>query len=170
MPLLNFIVTVIACLIFYLILTAGSGTEILIWSWQQFAVGILFSLVVGMVGRNVLVGKDLRMVNPRRWVVLIVYLGPFFLEMAKANIDVAIRIITGNINPGIVKIPTNLKTDLGITMLSNSITLTPGTLTVDVDEKTRELYVHWLDVKVKEPETSESVSGSLEKWIRRVTE
>ena len=57
------------------------------------------------------------------------------------------RVITGKINPGIVRISPKLKTDLGVTLLANSITLTPGTLTVDIDEKTNDLYVHWIAVK-----------------------
>jgi multicomponent Na+:H+ antiporter subunit E len=110
------------------------------------------------------------MLNPIRWVYFVVYLiGPFFFYMAKANIDVAYRVVTGRIKPGIVRIKTGLKTDLGVAMLANSITLTPGTLSVEVDEKTNDLYVHWINVKDKEPK-AEEVCGSMIKWVKRIAE
>ena len=94
--------------------------------------------------------------------------------MAKANIDVAYRVITGRIKPGIVKISPKLKTDAGLTMLANSITLTPGTLSVDVDEETNDLYVHWINVKKealeKMPRDYEYVCGKFPDWARRVME
>ncbi len=110
------------------------------------------------------------MFNPIRWAYFIIYLiGPFFFYMLRANIDVAYRVITGRINPGIVCIKPGLKTDFGLMMLANSITLTPGTLTIDVDEKTRDLYVHWINVGNKEPKPEE-VCGSMIKWVRRISE
>ena len=81
--------------------------------------------------------------------------------MAKANIDVAYRVITGKINPGIVKISPGLKTDLGITLLADSITLTPGTLSVDIDEKNNDLYIHWINVHV------EDLEGATQKIVSR---
>jgi len=115
------------------------------------------------------------MLSPKRWLLFIVYVvGPFFWEMAKANIDVAYRVITGKINPGIVKISPNLKTDLGVTVLANSITLTPGTLSVSVDEKTNDLYVHWINVDEKAlekmPRDYSYVCGKLPDWARRIAE
>ena len=89
--------------------------------------------------------------------------------MARANVDVAYRLITGRIRPGIVRIKTGLKTDLGLAMLANSITLTPGTLTVEVDDKTNDLYVHWINVTDKDPKPEE-VCGSMLKWVRRIAE
>jgi multicomponent Na+:H+ antiporter subunit E len=107
--------------------------------------------------------------------MFIVYvIGPFFYGMAKANFDVAYRVITGRINPGIVKISPGLRSDLGTTMLANSITLTPGTLSVDVDEDKNDLYIHWINVEKKaikeKPVECEKVCGSFAKWVRRITE
>ena len=115
-------------------------------------------------------GINLRLLNPLRWVYFLIYLvGPFFFYMARANVDVAYRVITGRIRPGIVRIRTGLKTDFGAAMLANSITLTPGTLSVEIDEKTNDLYVHWINVKKKDPKPEE-VCGSMLKWVRRITE
>ena len=115
------------------------------------------------------------MLNPVRWFAFLAYaIVPFFFSMAKANVDVAYRVITGKINPGIVRISPDLKTDLGITMLANSITLTPGTLSVDIDEDKNDLYVHWINVKkealTKKPVDCKYVCGNFPKWVRRVAE
>ena len=115
------------------------------------------------------------MFNPVRWFLFLGYLiGPFFVALAKANLDVAYRVITGKIDPGIVRITPGLKTDLGITMLANSITLTPGTLSVDIDEDTNDLYVHWINVDKKalekKPVDPKYICGNFPKWVRRITE
>jgi len=114
--------------------------------------------------------RTYRMLNPLRWVIFLIYLiGPFFWAMAKANIDVAYRVITGKINPGIVKISPGLKTDLGITLLADSITLTPGTLSVDIDEKNNDLYIHWINVTTLKP-TTHHICANFPQWIRRIAE
>ncbi|MBZ9628969.1 Na+/H+ antiporter subunit E [Psychroflexus sp. CAK57W] len=69
----------------------------------------------------------------------------FFLwELTKANIQVAYEVITPkfNMKPGIVALPLDAKTDLEITLLANLITLTPGTLALDVSTDRSVLYVH----------------------------
>ena len=72
-----------------------------------------------------------------------------------------------------MKIKPDLKTDYGITFLANSITLTPGTLSVDVSED-NELYVHWINVPEGEEDkdyaTIHKVCGSFAKWAGRVAE
>ena len=169
-----FIVTTIICFITYLFLTTGSGT-IGLWSMEEILLGVILSLIVGFITRNILVKGDFRMLNPIRWFAFIAYvIGPLFIGMAKANIDVAYRVITGRINPGIVKISPNLKTDLGITILANSITLTPGTLSVDIDEDNNDLYIHWINVK-KDALRGKSVDckhicRSFDEWVRRIAE
>ena len=70
-----------------------------------------------------------------------------------------------------MKIPTELKSDYGLGALSNSITLTPGTITMEVTEEDGQnyLYVHWIDVKETDPEKAgEAIKGTLEKGLRRV--
>jgi len=110
------------------------------------------------------------MLQPHRWVLFLFYLiGPFFLAMARANLDVAYRVITGRIRPGIVRFNPGLRTDLARTVLANSITLTPGTLTVDVDDESGDFYVHWINVKREEPRP-EDVCGPFPTWARRIAE
>ena len=155
----------------YLVLTIGSGT-VFLWSTAELIVGAVFAVIAGALLRNRFIGKDLRMLNPKRWFTLLVYLFPFFFAMAKANVDVAYRVITGRINPAIVKINPNLKNDMSLTFLANSITLTPGTLSVDVDQKTNELYVHWINVDpevLKDmPRDYHPICDSFPDWARRI--
>ena len=70
-------------------------------------------------------------------------------EIVKANIDVAARVWspTLRIEPQLVRVPCELKTDLGTVIYANSITLTPGTVTVSVDMETKELLVHALSAQ-----------------------
>ena len=89
--------------------------------------------------------------------------------MVRANIDVALRIITGRVKPGIVKVSSELKSGLGQTVLADSITLTPGTMTVDIDPENGDLYVHWINVTDLRP-TEEMVYGSFGAWARRLTQ
>ncbi len=73
------------------------------------------------------------------------YLGVFLLALLHANIDMARRVLSPSlpINPAMVEVETQLKSSLGKLILANSITLTPGTLTVDVVGE--RLLVHWVD-------------------------
>jgi len=148
----------------------GSG-NIGLWSSSELLVGIPVAVIAGLAGGRIF-GEYIpsSLLNPYRWCLFIYYLFvPFFTAMAKANIDVAMRVITGKINPGIVKIKTGLKKDMALTFLANSITLTPGTLSVDVDEEENDLYVHWIDVKDVTPEPRD-VCGDFPEWARRIVE
>ena len=173
---LAFVVTTLLCFIVYMLLTTtGSGSDFGLWSIEEILFGVILSVVSGLIARKIFVKKSFRMANPVRWIMFLVYLfGPFLIGLTKANFDVAYRVITGKINPGIVRISPNLKTDLGATMLANSITLTPGTLTVDIDEKTNDLYIHWINVDEsvlkKKPVDCKYICGSFEKWVRRIAE
>ena len=94
-----------------------------------------------------------------------------FIELVKANIDVAKRAFSRNINPGFVKVKTDLKSDYGLSMLANSITLTPGTIVMDIYEEDNEnyLYIHWIDVMSEDTsEAGEMIKGKFEKKIRGI--
>jgi len=73
-----------------------------------------------------------------------VYLGLFFKDLLVANVDVAYRVLAPSmpIEPDVVEVPLRVETDMAITTIANSITLTPGTLTMDYDAETNTLYVH----------------------------
>ena len=108
---------------------------------------------------------DIRL-SPRALLYYFLYFGAFLLELLKANLNL-LRIVFSpkiNIRPGIVKIKTRLKTATGRMVLANSITLTPGTLVVDVDGDT--LYVHWIDVTAEDPEeATRRIAAKFEKYL-----
>ena len=168
---MRFLVTAVVAYLLYLLLTVGSG-NLFLWNSAELIIGAIFALVAAALVKNRYLKKSLRMLNPVRWFIWLVYLFPFMYAMARANIDVAYRVLTGRINPGIVKISPNLKNDMALTILANSITLTPGTLSVDVDEESNDLYVHWINVQpdaLKEmPRDYHPICNSFPDWARRI--
>lgn len=94
----------------------------------------------------------------------------FFLwELTKANIQVAYEVSTPNFNmkPGIVALPLDAKTDLEITLLANLITLTPGTLALDVSTDRSVLYVHAMYIDSKK-DFIEDIKQGFEKRILEI--
>ena len=73
----------------------------------------------------------------------------FLVLLAQANLRVAYEVLTPNIQarPAIVAIPLDIRDEVAITTLANLITLTPGTLSLDVSSDRRVLYVHGMFVK-----------------------
>ncbi|ACM23542.1 Na+/H+ antiporter subunit E [Thermotoga neapolitana] len=150
-------------------------TSLILWlvitgfSYSELIVGIAVSLIVSLVFRRFHgIRFDLKL--PLRIVrYLVMFLPVFIVEMVKANIDVAFRVLNPHLplRPGFVSVRTNLKKNASRLFLANSITLTPGTLSLDL--KGDEIFVHWIDVKdLKEKE--KYVSQKFEKPLREVFE
>ncbi len=154
----------------YLLFSAFSGRWA-VWAPDELLAGALIALLVGwFTGPLVWERGGWRLLQPQRWVLFLLYLvGPFLYAMARANLDVAWRVITGRINPGIVRFNPGLRTDFGRTFLANSITLTPGTLTLDVDDGSGDFFVHWINVTDPSP-SADKVCGPFPAWARRVAE
>ena len=76
----------------------------------------------------------------------------FLYEMVRANIQVAYDVITPKffMKPGIVKYPMEARSDFEINMLSTMISLTPGTLIIDVSEDRKAIYIHAMYMNSKE--------------------
>lgn len=85
----------------------------------------------------------------KKTALLLYYAAIFLWECLKANIDVAWRVLHPDppIRPGTLAVKTSLKSDVALTLLTSSITLTPGTTSVDVDKEKGVLYIHCLYVK-----------------------
>ncbi len=113
---------------------------------QELFTGLIVAAVVSLISPAIASDKPKKWFQPKRYVYLIIYLFYFIWEMIKSNIDVAKRVVNPKlpINPGIVKVKTKLKTNAAKLALANSITLTPGTLTVDIHDEW--FYIHWIDV------------------------
>jgi len=74
----------------------------------------------------------------------VLYVLLFVRELLVANLDVAWRVLAPSmpIKPDVVEVPLRVESDLAVTTIANSITLTPGTLTMDYDRDRNTLYVH----------------------------
>lgn len=86
---------------------------------------------------------------PARLFWFLVYTAVFIWECVKANIDVASVVVRPSlpIRPGTIRVKTDLTSDMALTFLANSMTLTPGTTAIDIDKDKGCLYIHWLCVK-----------------------
>lgn len=83
---------------------------------------------------------------------VIILLLTFLYELIKANLEVAYEVITPKftMTPGIIMVPLDVKSDIGITLLANMISLTPGTLSLDVSNDKKVLFVHAMYLKDRE--------------------
>lgn len=97
-------------------------------------------------------------------------LATFFVwELLLANLRIAYEVLTPShyMKPGVVAIPLDLETDAEITLLANLITMTPGTLSLDVSPDRRTLYIHAMYVEDVE-ELRRSIKDGFEKRIAEV--
>lgn len=174
------VVTFILCYAFWILLT---------WSFaaQELAAGAVVSLAVALFSARFFIHeKAFRLASPGRFFSLLAYILVIFpSELIKANCDVAKRCFGGckNVNPGIVRVPSQLSGLYDRAMLANSITLTPGTITLDIAEDADGksfYYVHCIDVSdmnldaededAAREAAGETIKGRMEKWIRRIWE
>jgi multicomponent Na+:H+ antiporter subunit E len=107
--------------------------------------------------------------SPKVIFYYLLYLGVFLIELAKANLNVMRLVFSPRIEiqPGIVEIKTELKSPIGRLALANSITLTPGTLVVDIKDDS--LFIHWINVSTTDPVgATEEISARFEKYLKVV--
>ncbi len=99
----------------------------------------------------------------------LIYLAVFLFELVKANIHVMRLVFSPkiNIHPAIVEIKTELESPIGRLALANSITLTPGTLVVDI--KGDSLFIHCIDIGNTDRATvTKEISGRFEKLLKLI--
>jgi len=116
------------------------------WSLAEVVTGVVVSSVVVLASANRLAVLDGIRLTPTAVLSLLSYLLLFFITLIRANLDMARRVVSPSlpINPGLVEIDTELRSELGRMLLANTITLTPGTLAIDY--RGDRLLVHWIDV------------------------
>jgi len=133
---------------------------------QEILAGILLTCLIStLFWRSTELWGEIN-INPKAILYALIYPFVFGEELIKSNFDVARRVLSPSlpINPGIVKVKTNLKSRLGRIILANSITLTPGTLTVET--KDENFYIHWIDVSSPDiEEASHQIVQKFEKYL-----
>lgn len=151
---------------------------VLVWlavTWNfgaaNLAVGVVFCALLAWSLRGVELPDSALLILPQRVFWALVYVPVLLWHVVRANIDVAYRVLHPAlpIRPGIVRARTRLRSASGRVLLANSITLTPGTLSVDLVGDT--LYIHRIHLPETDPdgETERSLAR-FETFIGRIFE
>jgi multicomponent Na+:H+ antiporter subunit E len=139
---------------FWILLNGSLAMDVLV-------VGVIAAAVITLLFRNGLAVISEFRLTPRALLAALGYVFFFLKELVKSNFRLAGIVLSPALplRPGIVKVRTRLKSPMGRLLLANSITLTPGTLTVEIDGEW--LYVHWVTVESADIEaaTASIVSG-----------
>ncbi len=158
----NFVYLFLFLFIIWLALTSS-------FSRQELIVGLSITLLLSIIYHKNYLALGLPPFGLKRIVFAIIYMIVLFKEIVVANIDVAYRVIHPKmpIKPGIVVIKTDLKQDIAKMILANSITLTPGTFTLDILGDT--LLIHWINVQSQNTDESTKLIGErFEKYLKVV--
>lgn len=135
------------------------------FSLQEWEAGALIAFLGALLSYKQLSVSGIKNIK-RIGILIFWYLPVFTWEMIKANIHVASIVLNPKmpIKPGIVKIKTNLKSPVARVWLANSITLTPGTLSLDIEGDY--LYIHWITVKAKDVKgATHEIAGKFERIL-----
>ena len=139
------------------------------YATQELLTGAFVSGIIALFSVPFFTCCDLSLFHPIKIVYMIWFIIVFIKALILSNLDVARRVISPAlpINPGIVEFKTQLKTNFGKMVLANSITLTPGTLTIDVIDDV--FYIHWIDVQTTNPEDAFThLAESFEKILLKI--
>jgi multicomponent Na+:H+ antiporter subunit E len=129
------------------------------FSLEEFIAGCMASLIAATMGCRLFSWeRD----YPRRLLWLLAYIPYYICAEIRAHLEVIPLIFTGKISPGIVEIDNPHSSDFGTSALANSITMTPGTLTLEIQPG--KLYVHWLRMK----NDKGKIAAGLERFLGRV--
>lgn len=135
---------------------------------KSIATGALISAVLAyLFARKFEIWRGIRF-SPRRLYHFILYMGVFLRELVRANINMMRYVYAPRIDvdPGVVMVKTGLKSPIGRLALANSISLTPGSLVLDISEEG--LTVHCLDMRTVDPDdASRTIAGPFEKHLER---
>jgi multicomponent Na+:H+ antiporter subunit E len=161
---MKYVALFILSFIFWLLLTLNLSASNLL-------AGAAAALITTLFFGRYFFTRVVKFIQPARYFWLLIYLVIFTWECIKANFDVAYRVLhpAMPIKPGIVRVRMELQSQFARTMLANSITMTPGTISVDIVGD--ELFVHWIYVKSEDPaEYSQKIAGRFEKYIKKIFE
>jgi multicomponent Na+:H+ antiporter subunit E len=135
----NLVALFASLFLFWVLLNGSLAMDVLI-------VGAVAAAVITFLFRDGLALFAEFRATPEAVVMAVRYVPYFLKELVKSNLNVATIVLAPSLplNPGIVKVRTKLKSRMGRMLLANSITLTPGTLTVEMDGEW--FYIHWVSV------------------------
>ncbi len=130
-----------------------------------FAVGMVVGYLILWVSRSAW-GETKYFTKIPLVIMFVLY---FLKELVRANLTVAFDILTPKdyMEPGVIAVPLDVESDIEITLFANLVTLTPGTLSLDVSSDRKTLYVHALYVK-DAAQFRRELKGGLEKRLIEV--
>lgn len=154
---MSFLITTIVMFAFWILLS-GEFTFILITS------GVVASLITAYLSHDIFIGKADLKTETGRVFKFIVYIPWLLWEIILANVEIAYLVLSPKplVDPQIVRFKNDLKTDLGIVTLAHSITLTPGTVTVDANRE--EFVIHAIWQKSAEG----IISGEMQRKVKKI--
>lgn len=155
---MKFLVSFLIMFLFWFLLS-GETNPILVLS------GIFSSLFVSYLSCDMLISKSQLKKSFIVYIKFIMYLPYLVLQIIIANLDVIYRVLHPKlpIDPVIIRFKTKLESEFSIVAFANSITLTPGTVTIDAN-KNKELIVHALVSNY----TESLIEGEMEKRIKEI--
>lgn len=146
-------------LLFWVLLNGSAEVGVLI-------VGIAASALIAVFFRGHLGWFSELRLTPVALATTVGYIVYYLKALISSNLNVAGIVLSPDlpVRPGIVKVKTRLKSSMGRMLLCNSITLTPGTLTVDMDGEW--LYIHWVTVDSPDIEAAtQAIVGGFERYL-----
>ena len=160
----------IPCYVFWLLLTMSAEAK-------ELLLGLVVCLLAAAFSARFVTengARAFRFFYPTRLVRALVFFCVIFMgELWKANWAMARYVLFGKpYRQAIVKVEARgINGDYGLAMLADCITLTPGTITMDIAQEDGRtyLYVQWMDMESGDPEQAgELIKGKMEKWIGRI--
>ena len=136
-------------------------------AYHTLIAGVVISAVIALAFASFSRVYSVIRWSPKIIYYYLMYLSVFIIELVKANLNVMQIVFSPQIDikPGIVEIKTELKSPIGRLALANSITLTPGTLVVDIKENS--LFIHWINISTTDPvAATEEISARFEKYLK----
>ena len=113
---------------------------------HELVLGFAVSLIIAVATHGAFTGNWFRLLKPARLAAGVTYVFYFLGKMFMANIDVLLRVLRPvvPVKPGIVRASLVMNSERARNIVANSITLTPGTLTIEMNGT--EIFVHWISL------------------------
>ncbi len=136
------------------------------FTFSYFFIGFLIGMLLLFLLRRYIPGTF----YARKLNAILKLIFIFSRELLLSNLEVIKVVYRPNIDiqPGIIALPTELRTNWEITLLANLITLTPGTLSISVSNDHQLIYIHAMDIRDKD-EIIYSIKNTFEDAIMEVT-
>jgi len=161
----SFFLVAVFVFIMYIVYTGSIST-------YDLVTGALAGIVVAALFSGITIKNPAKVLNPIRWFYATAYaVKYFFYYETMAHVDVIKRILHPKVPvmPAIVEAPYTVTSDYAITAVACSITNTPGTVVVEVDEKRKVFYIHWIYAVTLEPmEAKKHIFEDFEKYAKKI--